>query len=136
MAQSQQWQWILTHLTLEQFEEFVLPHLNLGSRGPQPMRFIQELSQGTTSMLSRIYRQSKHFEVRRRSHCILLSFEGFTTTGLMVIFKVSRITIYNWFKAWEENHLAGLYSHPGRGRKSSFTPEQKTQIKELPRLMA
>ncbi len=26
--------------------------------------------------------------------------------------------------------MAGLYSHPGRGRKSSFTPEQKTQIKE------
>ena len=26
--------------------------------------------------------------------------------------------------------MAELYSHPGRGRKSSFTPEQKTQIKE------
>lgn len=36
MAQSQQWQSIPTHLTLEQFEEFVLPHLHLGSRGPQP----------------------------------------------------------------------------------------------------
>jgi transposase len=36
MAQSQQWQWIPTHLTLEQFEEFVLPHLPVGSRGPQP----------------------------------------------------------------------------------------------------
>jgi hypothetical protein len=36
MAQSQQWQWIPTHLTFEQFEEFVLPHLHLGSRGPQP----------------------------------------------------------------------------------------------------
>jgi transposase len=36
MAQSQRWQWIPTHLTLEQFEEFVLPHLHIGSRGPQP----------------------------------------------------------------------------------------------------
>ena len=36
MAQSQSWQWIPTHLSLEQFEEFVLPHLHLGSRGPQP----------------------------------------------------------------------------------------------------
>ena len=36
MAQLQQWQWIPTHLTLEQFEAFVLPHLHLGSRGPQP----------------------------------------------------------------------------------------------------
>jgi len=36
MAQSQPWQWIPTHLTLEQFEQFVLPHLHIGSRGPQP----------------------------------------------------------------------------------------------------
>lgn len=36
MAQSQPWQRIPTSLTLEQFEEFVLPHLHMGSRGPQP----------------------------------------------------------------------------------------------------
>jgi len=36
MAQSQPWQRIPTSLTLEQFEEFVLPHLPKGSRGPQP----------------------------------------------------------------------------------------------------
>ncbi|MBD2082896.1 transposase [Leptolyngbya sp. FACHB-17] len=36
MPQIQQWQWIPTHLTVEQFEEFVLPHLHLGRRGPQP----------------------------------------------------------------------------------------------------
>lgn len=36
MAQSQFRQGIPTHLTLEQFEEFVLPHLHMGTRGPQP----------------------------------------------------------------------------------------------------
>jgi len=36
MAQSKPWQCIPTILTLEQFEEFVLPHLHVGSRGPQP----------------------------------------------------------------------------------------------------
>lgn len=36
MPQTQQWQGIPTQLTQEQFEEFVLPHLHLGSRGPQP----------------------------------------------------------------------------------------------------
>jgi hypothetical protein len=34
MAQSQLWQRIPTSLTLEQFEEFVLPHLPKGNRGP------------------------------------------------------------------------------------------------------
>lgn len=36
MAQSQVRQRIPTSLTLEQFEEFVLPHLSKGSRGPEP----------------------------------------------------------------------------------------------------
>ena len=36
MAQPQSRQGISTYLTLEQFEEFVLPHLHMGSRGPQP----------------------------------------------------------------------------------------------------
>lgn len=36
MAQSQSRRVIPTHLNLEQFQEFVLPHLHIGSRGPQP----------------------------------------------------------------------------------------------------
>jgi hypothetical protein len=36
VIEAKQWQWISTHLTLEQFEEFVLPHLHRGSRGPEP----------------------------------------------------------------------------------------------------
>ncbi|MBV9386815.1 MAG: transposase [Chroococcidiopsidaceae cyanobacterium CP_BM_ER_R8_30] len=43
MAQSQPWQWIPTSLTLEQFEEFVLPHLPKGSRGPQPKLSLHEI---------------------------------------------------------------------------------------------
>ena len=36
MTESKPWQGIPTQLPLEQFEEFVLPHLHTGSRGPQP----------------------------------------------------------------------------------------------------
>ena len=36
--------------------------------------------------------------------------------------------IYNWFTAWEERSLAGLYDRPGRGRKPIFTAEQREQI--------
>ena len=36
MAESKPWQAIPTQLTIEQFEEFVLPHLHSGTRGPQP----------------------------------------------------------------------------------------------------
>jgi hypothetical protein len=43
MAQSQVRQRIPTSLTLEQFEEFVLPHLPKGSRGPQPKLSLQAI---------------------------------------------------------------------------------------------
>jgi hypothetical protein len=36
MAQSQSRQGILTYLTWQQFNEFVLPHLHIGSRGGSP----------------------------------------------------------------------------------------------------
>jgi transposase len=36
MTKSQQWQWIPTKLSFEQFQHFVLPHLSVGSRGPAP----------------------------------------------------------------------------------------------------
>jgi hypothetical protein len=34
MAESQRWQTIPTELSLTQFEQFVLPHLSTGRRGP------------------------------------------------------------------------------------------------------
>jgi hypothetical protein len=36
MAGSQCWQAIPTKLSVEQFEQFVLPHLSRGRRGPTP----------------------------------------------------------------------------------------------------
>jgi transposase len=36
MAKREYWREIPTELSLEQFREFVLPHLSLGSRGPDP----------------------------------------------------------------------------------------------------
>jgi hypothetical protein len=34
MAKRERWQGIPTELNLERFREFVLPHLSVGSRGP------------------------------------------------------------------------------------------------------
>ena len=65
------------------------------------MRFIENISQETICMLQRIYKQSKHHRVRQRAHCILLSFQHHTTTELVEIFQVDRITLYHWFNAWE-----------------------------------
>ncbi len=48
---------------------------------------------------------------------------------LVDIFLVSRKTIYNWFNAWEAEGMVGLYNRPGRGRKPTFTEQEKEQIR-------
>ena len=94
------------------------------------LRFIKNLAPETIRLLQRLYKYSRYHQVSQRAHCILLSFEGYTVSELMVIFNVSRVTIYNWFNAWESQHFAGLYDKKGRGRKPSFTDEQKEKIRK------
>lgn len=94
------------------------------------MRYIENLSPETVSLLNRLNKQSQHHQVRQRALCIRLSFEKHTINQLIKIVKVSRRTIYNWFNAWEEMGLIGLYDRKGRGRKPLFNSEQKEQIKK------
>jgi len=94
------------------------------------MRFIENVSPETIRILQRIYKYSKHHRVRQRAQCILLSVQRHTTTELMAIFQVDRITIYHWFDAWESRHLAGLYDKAKSGRPPKCTPGQKVQIRQ------
>lgn len=94
------------------------------------MQFLDSLAPETISLLWRIYRHSQHHRVRQRAHCLLLKAEGFSLPQLLSIFQVSRKTIYNWFNAWQQERFVGLYERPGRGRKPSFTPEQRDEIRQ------
>ena len=94
------------------------------------MRFIQDLSPETRNLLHRLYKESQHHRVRQRAHCLLLSFQGINTTALMAIFFVDRITIYNWFDAWEAHHFAGLYDKKRCGRPPKLTEEEQHQAQQ------
>lgn len=84
------------------------------------MPFTREIHPETRRLLQRIYRQSRHHQVRQRAHCLILISQGLKVAQLMKIFLVSRKTLYNWFDAWELRGLVGLYNQPGRGRKPTF----------------
>lgn len=94
------------------------------------MRFIQNISQETFSLLTRIQKHSQYHQVRQRAHCIMLSSQGYTIPQLQMIFQVTRITIYNWFNAWESQALNGLYDKKGRGRTPKLTSDQIEQIRQ------
>lgn len=94
------------------------------------MRYIQGLSKETIRLLKRINKQSKYYQVRQRSHCILLSHQKYQIAELMKIFQVSRNTIYNWLNNWSELGLVGLYNRSGQGRKKIFNVAQQEKIKQ------
>lgn len=93
------------------------------------MRSHQKLTPETSKMLWRIYRHSKHCQVRTRAQCILLLDSEYEIPELIEILGVSRKTIYNWNNNWCKYKLAGLYNRAGRGRKEIFNSEQKQLIK-------
>lgn len=94
------------------------------------MRFIQGLSHETIKLLHKVHKESKYHRVRQRAQCILLSYQGYMINELSHIFQVDRITIYNWFNAWESRHFSGLYDRKGRGRRPILNKDQRDQIRE------
>lgn len=94
------------------------------------MIFFREINPVSAHLLERIYRSSRHHQVRQRAHCLILAVQGAKVEELMQIFSVSHGTIYNWFQRWETEGLVGLYNQPGRGRKPTFDAKQKAKIRE------
>lgn len=94
------------------------------------MIFIREINPLSSKLLERIYRQSRHHQVRQRAHCLILASQGVKIEELMNIFQVSYKTIYNWFNRWELEGIVGLYNKPGRGSKPTFNSQQKAKIRE------
>lgn len=94
------------------------------------MFFLREINPLSFKLLERIYRQSRHHQVRQRAHFLILASQGSKVEELMNIFDVSYKTIYNWLNRWESEGMIGLYNKPGRGCKKIFNIEQEEKIKE------
>jgi len=59
-----------------------------------------------------------------------LSLQGINTTALRAIFSVDRITLYNWFDAWEAHHFAGLYDKKRCGRPPKLTADEQAKAQQ------
>ena len=94
-----------------------------------PMPLLLNVSGETQGLLQRMYRQSRHHQVRQRAHCVLLYSQGMSIRELLTVFPVQQKTIYNWLNAWEQGGCAGLYNRPGRGKKPKLNAEQKAQVR-------
>ena len=94
------------------------------------MIFIREINPLSFKLLERIYRQSRHHQVRQRAHFLILASLAVKVKELMKIFQISHKTIYNWINRWESEGIVGLYNKPGRGCKRIFNFEQESIIRD------
>lgn len=92
------------------------------------MQLIRAIAPETLSLLKRIYRSSRHHQVRKRAQFMILYHQGYRVAQLVAVFSVTTSTLYNWINAWEKSGVLGLYNRPGQGRKRTFTPEQELEI--------
>ncbi len=92
-------------------------------------KFIQ-LTEEEKITLQEGMKNGKAHLFRERSHCLLLSNDGYEVKDLAVVFRVSQITIYGWLNRWERRGLVGLRDKPGKGRKPILTGEDLPKVKQ------
>ena len=98
------------------------------------MFLLRDINPLSLKLLNRIYRESRHHQVRQRAHFLILISQNLTNENLIKIFKVSYKTMYNWLNRWEYEGMVGLYNKPGRGRKKTFNSAQSAQIRDWVKL--
>ena len=91
------------------------------------MRFIK-LSETDLNSLQRGQRYGKHFLFRDRCQCLILSDQGQTIPQLTKLFKVHRVTIYEWFNLWESGGIEALHKKPGQGRRPKLSPANPKHV--------
>lgn len=91
------------------------------------MRFIK-LSEGDLKSLQNGQRYGKHFLFRDRCQCLILSHQGHTIAELTELFKVHRVTIYEWFNLWESGGIEALHKKPGQGRRPKLSPANARHV--------
>lgn len=91
------------------------------------MRFIK-LSEDDLKSLQHGQRYGKHFLFRDRCQCLILSHQGHTIPQLTKLFKVHRVTIYEWFNLWESGGIEALHKKPGQGRRPKLSPDNPKHV--------
>jgi len=88
-----------------------------------------ELAEAEKITLQAGHKNGKAQAFQARCHCLVLSNEGYQVKELARVFRVSEISIYSWFRRWEESGIVGLRDKAGRGRKPILRAEDLAQIK-------
>ena len=101
------------------------------------MRFVPALSESSRKQLTALFKYHDSHSVRRRSHTILLSADGFTIDEIARIYQIHRDTVGTTFNKWKRDSIAGLFDDPRSGRPTKLSEDEADEavklLKEEPR---
>lgn len=82
-------------------------------------------------VLSEAHQRGEKPALRRRSHAILLSHQGYTIDQISSILAVQRNAVADWFKLWKTSGLEGLIDKPRGGRPPVLTEDDRACLQQL-----
>jgi transposase len=101
------------------------------------MRAVLLLAETDKEQLTVLFKYHNSHSVRRRTHSILLSADGFTIDEIARIYQIHRDTVRATFDRWEREGLNGLFDGPKSGRPPKLSKEEADEavklLKEDPR---
>jgi len=95
------------------------------------MIYVSELVSDEFITLENAYKEHPKPRVRSRSHIIILSNKGYQLQRIADICGVTRQTVSNTIKRWEEHGFLGLYDNPRPGKPPLLSPEDKDFVYEM-----
>ncbi len=95
------------------------------------MRFVAPLSESDKEQLTALFKYHDSHSVRRRSHLILLSADGFTIDEIARIYQIHRDTVGTTFDRWEKEGIEGLFDDPRSGRPPKLSDDEADEAVEL-----
>ena len=101
------------------------------------MRYVKALSESDKERLTVLFKYHELHSVRRRSHIILLSDDGFTMEEIARIYQIDRDTVGTTLDRWEREGVKGCDDAPRSGRPPKLSDKQADMaiefLKEDPR---
>jgi transposase len=74
------------------------------------------------------FREGISHSFRMRCHSILLKSEGRTSKDVGMIVGMRNVSVDHWVKRYKDEGFSGLFTRPGRGRKSIMQAEDKESV--------
>jgi len=95
-----------------------------------PTKYVNNLTNQEEEKLIEIMKIGESEKERRRAHCILLNYKGYSIDIIADIYDKHRNTISELIDKWEEQKFQALIDEPRSGRPTKLSVSEIQEVKK------